>query len=117
MGDRANVKVVDGASTVFLYTHWGGSELPETLQRVLARRLRWDDGQYLSRIIFCEMVKGHEDGETGFGISSNCGDGDERILTVDVRKQKVFINGGDGIPFDSYASRKYKPKWHDEEDE
>ncbi len=90
MGDRANVKVVDGDSTLFLYTHWGASDLPETLQTALARRQRWNDGAYLTRIIFQEMV-GDDTGETGFGISSTIGDGDDRVLTVDVDKQTVTI--------------------------
>jgi hypothetical protein len=55
MGDRANVKVVDFDSTVFLYTHLSGSELPTVLQAALKRgRERCDDGQYLIRIIFCD---------------------------------------------------------------
>lgn len=89
MGDRANVKVIDGKSAVFLYSHWGGSELPATLQTALKRRKRWDDGQYLARIIFDAMVGEHQGGETGFGISSVVGDGDGRILEVDVDLQEV----------------------------
>jgi len=92
MGDRANVKVVEGRSKVFLYTHGRGTELPIILQKALQRGARWDDGQYLTRIIFCEMVKGSEKDTTGFGISSIVGDGDERIATVNVDKQTVSLN-------------------------
>ena len=88
MGDRANIKLVDGDSTVFLYTHWDGSVLPGTLQRALAKKERWDDGQYLARIIFQEML-GTDEGTTGYGISSIVGDGDDRILTVDISGQTV----------------------------
>lgn len=32
MGDRANVKVTSQyTGTVYLYTHWGGTELPQTV--------------------------------------------------------------------------------------
>ena len=89
MGDRANVLVKDGANQVYLYTHWSGEELPKTLQTALKRKQRWDDSYYLARIIFCQMVKGVEDKETGYGISSIVGDGDDRILTVDIEEQKV----------------------------
>lgn len=89
MGDRANVKIVDRESTVYLYTHWAGSELPSTLQSALARKQRWNDGQYLAKIIFSQMVKDHEDAETGYGISSVCGDGDSRILEVNVEDQTI----------------------------
>lgn len=91
MGDRANVLVKenDADSGVYLYTHWGGHDLPFTLAAALGRRLRWDDAPYLTRIIFCEMVKGNEQGETGFGISSFCGDGKDRVLVVNVDTQRV----------------------------
>ncbi len=49
---------------------------------------RWTDGSYLTRIIFCEMVKGYETDLTGFGISSEIGDGGTDIL-VDVDEQTV----------------------------
>jgi len=93
MGDRGNIGIVQdgGKDTVFLYSHWGGSELPATLQNALKREMRWNDPNYLARIIFCEMVKGQEDGETGFGISSRITDNEHPILIVDCRKQVVKI--------------------------
>ena len=98
MGDRGNVVVVErdhrsGAETgrVYLYAHWGGWGLPERLQRALARRQRWSDGSYLARIIFCEMVRGAEDGETGFGISASLGDHDYPLLVVDPARQTVSL--------------------------
>jgi hypothetical protein len=90
MGDMANVKVVDGDSTVFLYTHWAGSALPSTLQAAMKREKSWDDGPYLARIIFQQMI-GRNEGETGYGISSVIGDGEDRVLTVNVDKQSVTI--------------------------
>jgi len=92
MGDRANVKISDRYSgDLYLYTHWAGTELPETVQRALKRRERWDDMPYLARIVFCEMVKGNEDGATGFGISAKPCDGDDRI--VEVSEDGVKLNG------------------------
>lgn len=109
MGDRANVKVVAGDSEVFLYTHWNGTELPTIVQNALDRGQRWDDHSYLARIIFCEMVKDEVDGETGFGISSVVGDGDNRIITVNVDKQTVSYSGGD-YTFRSFLDVK-NPEW------
>jgi len=93
MGDRANVKVTGGMGTTYLYTHWGGTNLPAVVQRALAKHWRWNDQSYLTRIIFCEMVKGSETDETGFGIAQKCGDGDERIVEVDTFTQTVEFNG------------------------
>jgi len=93
MGDRANIKVC-GAGDVYLYTHWAGTELPEVLKSALTRGVdRWDDPQYLARVIFCKMV-GTDDSITGYGISSKCGDGDDRVLTVDVNTQMVTWQTG-----------------------
>ena len=66
MGDRGNVKV-DG---VYLYTHDMGTSLPFVVKRALRKQWRWDDSAYLARIIFCEMIKGREQDEFGFGIST-----------------------------------------------
>jgi hypothetical protein len=94
MGDRANVYMLEEDKPgekvgVFLYSHWSGSELPQIVQRALARRQRWDDSQYLARIIFCEMVRGSEAEETGFGISARIGDNEYQILVVDAKSQRV----------------------------
>lgn len=130
MGDRANVNVKEqfgnDVSSVFLYTHWSGSDLPGILQNALKRgRERWDDGQYLARIIFQEMLGGNTTGLTGYGISSIVGDGDTRVLLVDVDKQAVVIQtksyGGEtydekSFTFDDYVSLP-EPRWYDGDEE
>lgn len=90
MGDRANCIIrVEGHADVWLYTHWAGTELPHTVQDALGRRLRWSDDSYLARIIFCEMVKGQEQEETGFGISTYQGDNEHRYIVVEPAKQRI----------------------------
>jgi hypothetical protein len=81
---------------IYLYTHWGGAELPLTLQSALRRRQRWDDDAYLARIIFCEMVKGDEAGETGFGIAPHPQDNQHDWLVVDAANQRVERHEYDG---------------------
>jgi hypothetical protein len=99
MGDRGNIFVTANEDTleaetgIYLYTHWGGSRLKETLKRALSRHQRWDDEAYLTRIIFCEMVKGHESAETGFGISLEIQDNDNEIVSVLTELQMVKIGG------------------------
>ena len=91
MGDRANVVVLDEHAPVFLYTHWGGEDLPTDLANALARgKDRWDDGPYLTRIIFCEMVKGQEGETTGFGISTVLCDNEHPLLVVRVSSKHVW---------------------------
>ena len=91
MGDRAQVHIVD--TDVWLYTHWGGRELPTVVAEALGRRERWNDPEYLARIIFEEMT-GDDDGPTGFGIGEaqhgdvhrvvhiNCSEGEMTLETV-----------------------------------
>lgn len=94
MGDRRNVIIKDaGTVGVALYTHWAGSDLAETVKTALKRKQRWDDAPYLARIIFCEMVKGDETKETGYGITAadaTC-EGSKRDIVIDVEKQTITL--------------------------
>lgn len=105
MGDRANIVVLQPKGNrvkqvtdalfakdrerIYLYSHWGGSDLPLRLQEVLTRRVRWDDHSYLTRIIFCAMVRQEIDGETGYGISTTRPDNEHDYLVVDCDTQTV----------------------------
>jgi hypothetical protein len=91
MGDRANTlfKQVDGGK-IYFYTHWDGRNLPNTLQKALRRgEDRWNDEQYLARIIFCEMIQDDVLSNTGYGISTYEGDNQRSLLIVDIKKQEV----------------------------
>lgn len=99
MGDRANIVVRmnqwENQPEVYLYTHWDGHSLWKTLQTALAKRWRWDDESYLTRIIFCEMVKGSEEGETGYGIrTGHPPDNSYPYLVVDVKEKRVLVTSG-----------------------
>ncbi len=90
MGDRGNIAIVDSdGSTVYLYSHWTGSELGEVLQGALSKGWRWDDAPYLARIIFEEMISGQEGTETGFGISTKEIDRNHSTWFVDTSLQQV----------------------------
>lgn len=103
MGDRANIHFkTNKGPGVFLYTHWQGSDLAAILQRALSRHLRWNDGPYLARIVFCEMVKGQESEETGFGIWDEEPDNSHQILHVDVEKQTVTIGEGESLSMEDF---------------
>jgi hypothetical protein len=91
VGDRGNVQIVqrDEDVPVNLYTHWAGTELPWLLRQALAKKWRWDDADYLARIIFDTMTYGDHGSETGYGIGTSPGDGEDRILKVVVGRQVV----------------------------
>lgn len=96
MGDRANIVVRqhDGG-LVYLYSHWGGCELWESLKTTLAKRWRWDDETYLARLIFQDMTRGCEDQETGFGISTSLTDNEYPLLVVDCDYKTVSVHNED----------------------
>ena len=93
MGDRGNVQLsYDDGSEIYIYAHWHGSVLAQRVRSALAKKWRWDDPQYLARIIYDEVVGDEFGEETGFGLSTEIGDGDVRI-TVLMDQQKVHLGG------------------------
>lgn len=86
MGDRGNIVV----GKVWLYTHWDGSNIKDIVKAALERgKSRWNDEPYLTRIIFCEMIKGDVMGLSGYGISAEMGDNGHPIIFVECDKQVV----------------------------
>jgi len=123
MGDRGNIVVnmdrPHDNEEVYLYTHWGGSELKKMLASALARgRSRWDDPGYLARIIFCDMILGlGEDGihsVTGLGITTYLTDNDHPILRVDCELRLVEQEDAEQLAieeswtFDDFVNLFYK---------
>ena len=115
MGDRANVVLHEAEDRrVFLYTHWGGSNLPETVRVALARRQRWNDPAYLGRIVFSEMIGDAETLklETGFGISATVGDNSYPYIVIDGERQEIRFEDPDSggtiarYTFEEYARQK-----------
>lgn len=107
MGDRANIVVKSnaGKDRVCLYTHWQGYKLPDVLRAALVRgESRLFDYQYLTRIIFCEMIKDDVEGITGFGISQHLGDGTDQVITVDIDAQTVQVNKRAPIPIPAFIN-------------
>jgi len=70
MSTRAQICVEDDHSKVYLYQHWDGDEIGESLQNALKKKWRWNDTPYLTRIIFDAMTETSHGEETGYGIAS-----------------------------------------------
>lgn len=72
MGTRSQVLIED--TGVYLYQHYDGYDLFKTVKEAVyskAGQSRLNDEEYLTRIIFCHMVKDDVDGETGYGIGTD----------------------------------------------
>lgn len=119
MGDRGNIVIRyenNPAKQICFYTHSYGSYLGSVVRRALSRRQRWDDWAYLARIIFCEMVKGREGEEIGFGISLDVCDNEHDLLIVDVDAKKIIRESEDGgvkesWTFEQFVSAKPIDPW------
>jgi hypothetical protein len=103
MGDRANfgLKQSDG-NTIFLYSHWGGEGMMDTLANALAvARPRWHDEGYATRIIISQIIGSDWREETGYGLYINeIPDNEHSIPVVDFVSQTVSLYEASwSIPF------------------
>lgn len=112
MGNRGEIYVHDGDKPgVYLYSHWDAPGLPSIVQRALISREgrnRWNDAPYLTRIIFEQLIRGHERQETGYGISAQPSEGP--VISVDVAAQEVTLNDGASRSFEEF-SRWIDARW------
>jgi hypothetical protein len=93
MGDRGQVRLVsEGKPDIYLYSHWGASDLPTVVAKALDRgRPRWGDDEYLNRIIFNEMTRGLEFEETGFGIGTSLHGDVWRVVSIDHDNKQIAV--------------------------
>lgn len=102
MSTRAQVLIED--TGVYLYQHYDGYDLDNIVMRAIARGERLDDVEYLTRIIFSEMIRDYIDEPTGFGIGT-CEHSDiEYLVIVNVAEQtmelkRIYEKGGYKIKF------------------
>jgi len=69
--NSGQVEIIGPFGRVYLYTHDYAKNLVAFVHESLSRRVRWDDPDYLSRIIFCSMIPYNEiNNEQGFGIGT-----------------------------------------------
>lgn len=90
MGARAQVHIKD--TGVYLYTHWGANHIFEDVAEAIEKKWRWDDPEYLTRIIFDCMKRSDIYSETGFGIGTGQHGDIERLVVVDCKTKQVSFN-------------------------
>lgn len=112
MGDRANIYLTnsrfgetDTDHGIYVYTHWSGSRFPEKLRVALDfAKGRWNDAQYLQRIIIDQALRDVRDSDTGGGVSLDIGDNEYPIIVVDVNRNMVaFADEGSETDPDSWT--------------
>ncbi len=78
---------------VYLYTHSGAKGLVARVHSTLSKKKRWDDPDYLARMIFCDMIpKEKWDSDRGFGISTDLCSSVNLLITIDIESQTITIS-------------------------
>jgi hypothetical protein len=102
------------SSPVYLYTKEGVKDLVSKVYEILSMNKRWDDADYLARMIFCAMVpkdKWYE--EKGFGIGTTMYQDLDLLITLDVPKQSIKIqsssdlHGAENMSFQEFVDKFY----------
>ena len=91
MSTRSQVKLISSSfcTPIYLYQHYDGYGLYKIVNNAINRKARWDDPEYLARIIFSEMIKDHIDDTTGYGIGTSQHGDIEYLVEVDIDNQRV----------------------------
>jgi hypothetical protein len=98
MGDRAMAQINMDDGALYVYTHWGGNNLPEDARKAIqaARARIGCHDSYADRIIVDQLTKEGRDEETGFGLMLTPAGEDEYnndkpSVVIDLNKQLLTV--------------------------
>jgi hypothetical protein len=90
--DSGQVEIVGPYGRVYLYTHSGAGSLVNDIHSVLSMRQRWDDPDYLAKMVFCKMVPVEcWNTDLGFGIGTQLYADVNLLITLDTVNQKILL--------------------------
>jgi hypothetical protein len=90
------VEIVSPYGRIYLYTHKTAHTLVSEVHDAMQQRKRWDDPDYLSKMIFCRMMPLEcWQEETGFGIGTQLYADVNLLITVDTVKQQISIQSAE----------------------
>jgi hypothetical protein len=91
--NSGQIEIIGPYGRVYLYCHNTANELVNVVDEVLSRKVRWDDPDYLARMIFCRMIpqKNWND-ELGFGIGTQLYADVNMLLSLDTVHQTIKIS-------------------------
>ena len=91
--NTGQIEIIGPYGRVYLYSHNTANELVNVVDEVLSRKVRWDDPDYLARMIFCRMIpqKNWND-ELGFGIGTQLYADVNMLLSLDTVHQTIKIS-------------------------
>lgn len=90
--NSGQIEIKGPYGSVFLYTHNLAHNTLYVVHDVLCKKVKWDDPDYLSRMIFCNMIPPEFwNSETGFGIGTQMYNDIKLLITIDIVLKKVII--------------------------
>lgn len=82
--------------SVFLYTHDLAHTLLHVVHETLSKKVKWDDADYLSRMLFCKMIPPEFwNSDKGFGIGTQMYADVQLLITIDTVNSKITITNFD----------------------
>jgi hypothetical protein len=99
VGDRRIAEIVTSEGSLYVYTHWHGSEFPSMARAaVQVARPRLGDEAYWVRIVVDQLTKPGRDQETGFGLmlkpfAEDEYNDDKPSIIIDARSGTVTVKG------------------------
>jgi hypothetical protein len=92
------VEIIGPDGRVYLYTHRTAHTLVSEVYDALSQQKRWDDPDYLSKMVFCRMIPLEcWKEETGFGIGTQLYADVNLLVTLDTVKQTITIQSASNL--------------------
>jgi hypothetical protein len=93
------IEVISPYGRVYIYTHTSAAKLVAEVHEVLSRRKRWDDPDYLTRMIVCGIIpKDQWNSEFGYGIGTQLYVDVNLLISIDTTNQTISISSyGSGV--------------------
>ncbi len=97
--NSGQVEIISPFGRVYLYTSRNAKSLVSEVHSTLSLKKRWDDPDYLSRLLFCRMVPVESwNSDTGFGIGTQLYVDTNLLVSIDTVKQSIAISSfGSGV--------------------
>lgn len=93
--NSGQIEIISPYGRVYLYTHDDSKTLLTTTHDILSKRERWDDPDYLSRMLFCEMIpEEFWKSNSGYGIGTQLYADIDLLISLDTVNQKITISSG-----------------------
>lgn len=90
--DSGQVEIIGPYGRIYLYTHDGANSLVNDVHNTLSMRQRWDDADYLAKMVFCSMVPIEcRNTDRGYGIGTQLYADVNLIITLDTTTQVVML--------------------------